>query len=160
MLQTQMLQPGFAVFFSLEENRRKLGCNESPPTPPSQCSQKGGKKMKTALRFYCAITNNTAIMLSLIHCTALPQMLLISLTYCRLNCLAQIHFSPPQPPGLSGILASEKPVIPQILTPCHRIIIVLARLQHLSYINQSPVVCFIGNDRFKNEFRPERPVRH
>lgn len=58
----------------LEEN--EFVTNQTP-FPKSQCSQKEReKKMKTAVRFYCATSKNTLVVLCLMHCTALPRSLL------------------------------------------------------------------------------------
>lgn len=135
--------------------QRKPGCNES--LSPNHSAAEKKEKMKPVLRCYCAVTNSTAIMLSLVHGTASPQLWLISPIYCWLSRLAQLHVAPSRLPGLSGI---ENPPIFLILTPCHKVIVVLPPLQPLPHTKQSPLVCFTGNDRLKNEFGPERPVQH
>lgn len=76
MFQTWMLQPGFAVFFSLDcwKKTSLLWINLSSPN--DSVVKKKGEKMKTALRFYCATAKNAPILLCLIHCSALPWLLL------------------------------------------------------------------------------------
>lgn len=76
LFQTQMLQSGFAVFFSLYcwKKTSLLWINLSSPN--DSVVKKKGKKMKTALRFYYATTKNAPILLCLIHCSALPWLLL------------------------------------------------------------------------------------
>jgi len=89
--------------------------NHGPPN--HSAIKKKGKKMKRALRFYCAISNSTAVMLSLMHCTALPQSSLLSPIHCWLNCLAQLHFSAPRLPGLPGIREPSRIPDPNTLSP-------------------------------------------
>lgn len=64
------------LYFSLDCWKKTSLLWINLPSPNHSTVKKKGKKMKTALRFYCATTKNGPILLCLIHCTALPWSLL------------------------------------------------------------------------------------
>lgn len=96
-----VLQPGSAVFFSLGENRRKLGYSDSPPPKSAAQSIHGSH----AFTLHC-LTSTVACFSPLLLAEGPAP---------------RLHSCPAFPP-------SENPTTALIPTPCHRVIIVLARL--------------------------------
>lgn len=109
-----------------------------PPFSKSQCSQKERKKMKTALRFYCATTKNASC--HTLHCLSLTA------AFPLIHCWSAW---PSRTPVLHGCQLFLPSPISLILTPCHKVIIVLAWPQHLSYINNSHLFALQGMTELK-----------
>lgn len=138
LFQTQMLQPGFAVVFSLDCWKKSSLSWIKLPSPKHSAVKKKGKKMKTALRFYCPTTKNA--LCHTLHCLTLTA------AFPLIHCWSAW---PSRTPVLHGCQLFLSSPISLILTPCHKVIIVLAWPQHLSYINNSHLFALQGMTELK-----------
>lgn len=149
---TPMLQPGFAVVFSLDCWKKTSLLWINLPSPNHNAVKKKGKKMKRALRFYCATTRT--YLSCFVSYTALPYLDCCFSPHPLLKCLAQLHSCPPRLPALSAISHIPNPNTLSLGNYS-------AGMTPTSILHQQfPLVCFTGNDGIKNVFGLERLVRH
>lgn len=138
VFQTQMSQPGFAVFYSLSCWKKTSLVTNQSPFPKSQCGQKEREKKWRQPRDFTVLQLRRH-QSCFVSSTALPYL-------GRCHCWSAWPSSAPALHGFQLLLPSPTYLI---LTPCHRVIIVLAWPQHLSYINNFHLFALQGTTELK-----------
>lgn len=101
-----MLQPSFAVFFSVDCWKKTSLLQIKPPSPNHSAVKKKGKKKWRQLWDFTVLQVRTH-QLCFVSCTALPYLDHCFSPHPLLNCLAQLHSCPPRLPALSAIRESS-----------------------------------------------------